>query len=108
LHQREKRKDRRRQVAPKVHHNPVPQQHSIRPLPDRVAKYNLPAKCLKQREGYRGKGRLLGPRCLKRHYDHSDSLPRACKISYWNGDRNRRAYEMRCLRQHGYRVAGRH
>ncbi|MEM7091269.1 MAG: hypothetical protein AAF496_17075, partial [Pseudomonadota bacterium] len=47
LHQREKRKDRRRQVAPKVHHNPVPQQHSIRPLPDRVAKYNLPAKCLK-------------------------------------------------------------
>ncbi|TMV04910.1 hypothetical protein FGK63_17680 [Ruegeria sediminis] len=84
----------------KRHHKP----HHVRPLPDRVARYDLPQRCLRRFEGYAGNHPLLGPGCLQKHYKYANQLPQACKVGFWNGDRVRHAYEPRCLRQQGYRV----
>lgn len=77
----------------------------LRPLPDRVARYDLPQRCLRTFPSYSNSHPLLGPNCLNKHYRHAGSLPHQCKIGFWNGNKVRRAYEPNCLRQHGYRVA---
>jgi len=77
----------------------------VRPLPDRVARYNLPQRCLRTFPSYSNSRPLLGPSCLKKHYRHAGSLPNQCKVGFWSGNKVRRAYEPACLRQHGYRVA---
>ncbi len=78
--------------------------HKLRPLPNRVAKYDLPQRCLQTYRGYSDARPLLGPSCLKKHYKHAGSLPGQCKVGFWNGKKVKRAYEPNCLRQHGYRV----
>ncbi|MCE8512614.1 hypothetical protein KBY24_09865 [Ruegeria pomeroyi] len=110
VHHYDKKKDRRRQQehATRNQHNPYPTHDPHRrakPLPTDVARYNLPSRCLREADGYRGHGPVLGARCLTRHYGHANSLPQQCKVSYWNGERTRNAYEPNCLRQFGYRVA---
>lgn len=111
VHQYEKKKDRRReqQHVTRQDHNPHRYQPNrngdrYRPLPPRVARYDLPGKCLTPAKGYAGDYPLLKPLCLKKHYRHTENLPQTCKISYWNGERRKQAFEPRCLRQHGYRV----
>ncbi len=76
----------------------------IRPLPERVKRYDLPQRCLKTLDGYSNQRPLLGIKCLKKHYKHAAKLPEACKVGFWNGKQVRHAFEPACLRQQGYRV----
>jgi len=100
---KEKHRDRvARQYNP-VHPAPKPR-HDVRPLPPRVARYDLPQKCLRIYEQYSKKRPLLRPKCLERHYKFADSLPKQCEVGFWDGKKVKRAYEPACLRQRGYRV----
>lgn len=117
IHQYDKKKERRRQQEEHVSRNPIhpypipqpePKTHGYpkpRPLPKDIARYSLPSQCLREAEGYRGAGPVLGARCLSRNYKYSESLPEQCKVAYWNGERTRTAYEPNCLRKYGYKVA---
>lgn len=93
--------------APKKHAytQPRPRPHHVRPLPERVARYSLPQRCLRTFKAYSHNRPLLGTRCLSKYYKYSNSLPRQCKVGFWNGKEVRRAYEPACLRQEGYRVS---
>ncbi len=93
-----KQKQKRKQPARKA------KKHHVRPLPDRVARYDLPYRCLRTYDGYSSDRQLLGPKCLQKHYKHANSLPNQCKVGFWNGNKVKRAYEPACLRQKGYRV----
>ncbi len=100
---KEKRRD---EVARQ--YNPVPidrqvKKHKVRPLPNRVARYDLPQRCLRTYDGYAQRP-LLRPKCLNKHYRHANSLPQQCKVGFWDGNKVRQAYEPACLRQKGYRV----
>ncbi|NOE28042.1 hypothetical protein [Ruegeria sp. HKCCD6157] len=99
---KEKKKDRatRQQTYTPAPYTPQP----VRPLPPRVARYDLPQRCLRTFNGYSQDHPLLGPKCLKKHYKHANSLPQECKVGFWNGQKVKRAYEPACLRQKGYRV----
>ncbi len=97
--ERARRQKQKKKQAKKQKHN-----HQVRPLPRRVARYDLPQRCLRRFDAYSKKRPLLGPKCLKKHYKHADSLPHQCKVGFWNGKQVRRAYEPACLRQKGYRV----
>lgn len=78
-----------------------------RPLPDRARKAKpIPARCLKYVESRKGNTvRLLGQRCLNRHYRHVHRLPERCqaKVRTYNGVRY--GYKPRCVRKHGFRLA---
>ncbi|MGV6804368.1 MAG: hypothetical protein ACWA49_09185 [Ruegeria sp.] len=76
----------------------------VRPLPKRVARYDLPQRCLKTYKSFSNKRPLLAPKCLDKYYKHTNSLPHQCKVGFWNGKKVNRAYEPACLRQKGYRV----
>ncbi|MES0828015.1 hypothetical protein [Ruegeria sp. SCP11] len=88
-----------------VHKKPKQRPHHVRPLPERVARYNLPQRCLRKHKGYSPKQRLLGKTCLSKHYKYSKSLPEQCKVRFWDGEKVKRAYHPGCLRQQGYRVS---
>lgn len=94
-----KRHKHKKKHAKKKVHKP-----HVRPLPNRVARYNLPQRCLRTFNAYSKKHPLLGPNCLKKHYKYANSLPHQCKVGFWNGKKVKRAYEPACLRQKGYRV----
>ncbi|WP_171124498.1 MULTISPECIES: hypothetical protein [unclassified Ruegeria] len=107
VHYYNKEKDKERASrnrAPVYKAKPDPSYYPVRPLPGRVAKYDLPQKCLRTFDRYSAKRPLLGPACLKKHYKHVKSLPQECKVGFWNGKKVKRAYEPACLRQKGYRV----
>ncbi|MEX0327484.1 MAG: hypothetical protein AB3N07_02080 [Ruegeria sp.] len=86
-----------RKKAKKNHYN-------ARPLPDRVARYDLPQRCLRTYKNYSGSRPLLGPSCLNKYYKHAGKLPNQCKVGFWNGKQVKRAYEPACLREYGYRI----
>ena len=92
-----------RQHAP-VYQPPVVDHYPVRPRPQRLARYDLPHRCLRTIKGYGPNRQLLGPKCLKKHYRHANSLPNQCKVGFWNGKKVKRGYEPACLRQQGYRV----
>lgn len=98
---KEKRKDRERATRQYTHVDPKPR--NVKPLPKRVARYDLPQRCLRTFNAY-GQRPLLGTGCLNKHYKHANSLPQECKVGFWNGKKVKRAYEPACLRQQGYRV----
>lgn len=85
-------------------HVTVPEPVKPRPLPPRIARYNLPAKCLKSAETRRGEVRFFGRGCLRKNFRYANALPRQCarQIKTWGKVRN--GYAPRCLRKHGYRV----
>jgi hypothetical protein len=93
--------------APQDHVYTKPQRRprDIRPLPKRVARYNLPQRCLRTFHGFSPNQPLLGKNCLSKHYKYSNSLPDQCKVRFWNGNKVKRAYHPGCLRQNGYRVS---
>ncbi|WP_170439790.1 hypothetical protein [Ruegeria arenilitoris] len=101
---KEKRKERVTRQNNYVHQPQNVRPDHIRPLPRRVARYDLPQRCLKTYNGYSKKRPLLGPNCLEKHYKHANSLPQQCKVGFWDGKKLKRAYEPACLRQKGYRV----
>lgn len=87
---------------------PPPKPHTVRPrpLPQQVARYNLPAKCLRNHRLHGGPARLLGLQCLQRNYRFTSQLPQACRLRF-NGRVTRTGYEPLCLRERGYRIVGR-
>lgn len=101
---KEKRHERVTRQNNYVHQPQNVRPDHIRPLPRRVARYDLPQRCLKTYNGYSKKRPLLGPNCLEKHYKHANSLPQQCKVGFWDGKKVKRAYEPACLRQKGYRV----
>ncbi|WP_170364878.1 hypothetical protein [Ruegeria arenilitoris] len=101
---KEKRKERVTRQNNYVHQPQNVRPDHIRPLPRRVARYDLPQRCLKTYNGYSKKRPLLGPNCLEKHYKHANSLPQQCKVGFWDGKKVKRAYEPACLRRKGYRV----
>lgn len=101
------RKYEKKYYAPKAkkhHHKSHAKKHRTRPLPKRVARYDLPQRCLRKYGSYHGKRPLLAPNCLKKHYKYTNSLPNQCKVGFWNGKKVKRGYEPACLRHHGFRV----
>ncbi len=54
-------------IAPNVQPHRNHTDH-IRPLPDRVKRYDLPQRCLKTFDGSSNQRPLLGIKCLKKHY----------------------------------------
>lgn len=102
LHQHNTRDRRREQVTRPYHPQPTP-----RPLPPRVSRYDLPAQCVKYFPNFRNGRSLVTRNCLQRNYGHVNALPQSCKVTFWNGQRNRTAYKPRCLNSHGYRLVNR-
>ncbi|WP_120634069.1 hypothetical protein [Ruegeria sp. EL01] len=100
---KDKRKNRATRRYDPVRPAPVITPQPVRPLPQHVARYDLPQRCLRTFKAY-GDRPLLGPNCLKKHYKHANSLPQQCKVGFWNGKKVKRAFEPACLRQQGYRV----
>ncbi len=88
--------------APPRHGQPAP-----RPLPPKVSRLDLPAKCLVQGTGRHGTGRILGAQCLEKNYRHMGTLPRGCRVQRWDGWRMRTGYAPACLKQRGYRLTRR-
>lgn len=99
--EKKRRHKKKKQAKKKAHKQ---HGHHVRPLPNRVARYDLPQRCLRTFDAYSQHHPLLAPNCLRKHYKHADSLPYQCKVGFWNGKKVKRAYEPACLRQQGYRV----
>jgi len=98
-------RDRRRESVTRPHRpNPTPRP---RPLPPRFGRYDLPAQCVKYFPNFRNGRNLVARSCLKRNFNHTRSLPQACKVTFWNGHRNHTAFTPRCLNNHGYRMVNR-
>lgn len=72
----------------------------------------LPSRCLRTFDTPRGDRDFFGKICLRRNFDNFRRLPEQCErtIRVYNRDgdlRRRNVYGPRCLRDHGYRMAGR-
>lgn len=77
-----------------------------KPLPNRVARKNLPAQCIRHIETRNGNTRrVLGARCLDRNYRFSNQLPRNCARQVETRRGWRWVYGARCLRNNGYQIA---
>ncbi|MGR3678312.1 MAG: hypothetical protein ACU0AZ_10045 [Paracoccaceae bacterium] len=74
-----------------------------RPVPDRVARYDLPSQCVRTFDGF-GNRKFLGQRCLRKNYSYAAELPNKCRFNVNNGHKNRKAYGAKCLRKRGYRI----
>ncbi len=101
---KERRADQATRRHAPVYQPPVVDHYPVRPRPQRLARYDLPQRCLRTFKSYSNKRPLLTPKCLGKHYRYSDSLPRQCEVGFWDGKKVKRAYEPACLRQQGYRV----
>ncbi|MFK7750977.1 MAG: hypothetical protein AB8B51_00365 [Sedimentitalea sp.] len=82
------------------------QPQNVRPQPQRLSRYNLPAECLANFTVNRTTKRLFGARCLTNKYRFAQSLPYACQYQFRTAGVTRTTYEPVCLRERGYRVAG--
>lgn len=85
----------------------APRKVTPRPLPPAVSRHNLPAECIRVHQVNNRNLRLLGARCLRQNYRHSGALPQACQYQFTERGRTRTGYEPVCLRQRGFRIAGR-
>lgn len=87
----------------------IPPRHvPARPVPPRVTRYDLPGACLRSYEVNRKTIRLFGANCLRKNYAYASSLPYACQFQFSTRQGSHTGYEPLCLRERGYRVAGRH
>ncbi len=75
-----------------------------RPLPDRVARFTLPAQCERPVTGH-PRRTAMGMGCLRKNYRFVDTLPADCRIEFHNGRKFRSGYGTRCLRNRGYRLS---
>lgn len=76
-----------------------------RPLPQRVNRKLLPEQCLRRYGEGDDRIRLLGARCMSRHYAYVDTLPLRCERRVWTERGIREGYSTRCLTRRGYQVA---
>jgi len=67
----------------------------------------LPAACLTRVDTRRGTLRVFGKRCLDRNYQSARPLPQQCLRRFETRHAPRLAYTAGCLRDNGYRLAGR-
>ncbi|MBO9443526.1 hypothetical protein J7363_15600 [Phaeobacter italicus] len=81
--------------------------HRPKPLPPRIARYDLPAQCVKYFPRYSQSRTLIGRGCLRKNYRYEHDLPSACRVTFWNGQRNRTGYRPECLTNRGYRITRR-
>ncbi|TDL81582.1 hypothetical protein E2L08_05550 [Palleronia sediminis] len=65
----------------------------------------LPVSCLHRAEERHATRTVFGAQCLSREYRHADRLPDRCRTTARVFGKDRRAYDARCLRDRGYRVA---
>jgi len=77
--------------------------YSPRDTPPKYTRKDLPRKCLRKRNVNGRNRNLLGAGCLRNNYAFNATLPYACQLGYWDGNRNRTGYEPKCLRERGYR-----
>lgn len=109
------RKDDRGHVTrtykPPHNHGHAPRHHThnrhgghVKPLPPRVRRYDLPAHCVRYFPRYSRNYPLAGKGCLDRSYGKTHALPKACRVTFWNGRQHRTGFKPRCLKQHGYRM----
>lgn len=101
--------DRRDDHRPAVTHNRPNHGHGgqgygNRPLPSGVARYDVPAQCLRVFPRYSQSQKLLGQGCLRKNYRHANRLPHSCKVTFWNGRKHKTGYRPGCLRKNGYRL----
>ncbi|MHA6262936.1 hypothetical protein ACXYMO_07025 [Arenibacterium sp. CAU 1754] len=78
-----------------------------KPLPPRVARFDLPGECMRTYKINRKNVNLLGRGCLKERYRHTQSLPYACQFQFRTREGTRTGYEPVCLRERGYRISRR-
>lgn len=76
-----------------------------RPLPRSVRQQLLPGDCLRSFNTDEGRIRVFGKKCLKKNFDHADSLPKACAVKFRTFKKMQHGYDARCLRDEGYRLA---
>ena len=90
-------------AKPVVRHYPRP-----RPLPKQVNRRVLPENCFRAYSDTRG-GRVaaFSPHCLNQRYAYASNLPRTCLRQAFTPRGWRNVYGAKCLRNKGYRVAGR-
>ncbi|MGB3246940.1 MAG: hypothetical protein WBB25_20580 [Sulfitobacter sp.] len=94
-----------RHQQPRVY-NPPRQRHvEPRPLPRKVDNRLLPGQCLSTFQTRRGTYRGFGKNCLANNYRFSNNLPNRCLISVKTRRGHGNAYEARCMRDAGYRLA---
>jgi len=67
----------------------------------------LPGECLRIIQTRRGQERIFSRHCLQREYRHVNRLPEQCHVRFRTDRGPREGYAARCLRQSGYRLAGR-
>ncbi|MGR3761440.1 hypothetical protein ACUXV3_15100 [Roseobacteraceae bacterium NS-SX3] len=96
-----------RSYQPHQPYNYTPPRQPVKPLPPAVARYDLPASCLKVFPRYSRSHGLLGKGCLKKRYGHEHTLPQECRVTFWNGRRHHTGYKPGCLRHRGYRLVQR-
>lgn len=101
------RKEDRVAAQPHYPHQPHHPGGQVRPLPPKLHKYNLPAKCMQYFPRYSSKYPLAANACLKRSYGSTRALPRACRVRVWDGRHHRIGFKPSCLRKHGYRMVTR-
>ncbi|MGH1412004.1 MAG: hypothetical protein ACRBB0_00830 [Pelagimonas sp.] len=69
----------------------------------------IPSHCIRVAHGKKKGSRYVASRrCLKHNYRAFNRLPQACKTKFRSHGKKRSAYSVRCLRNHGFRTAGRH
>ncbi|MBL4766615.1 MAG: hypothetical protein JKY94_02730 [Rhodobacteraceae bacterium] len=77
-----------------------------RPMPQQVARTILPRSCLRRFDlGHGEKTKVLARRCMFNTYEHTQNLPRACAERIWSPKGVRRGFNVRCLKQNGYRIS---
>lgn len=67
----------------------------------------IPSGCIRKVGGRKHSKRVATRRCLKHNYRSFHRLPSACKTRFRDHGRKRSGFEIRCLRNHGFRVSGR-
>ncbi|PCH66490.1 MAG: hypothetical protein COC12_12995 [Rhodobacteraceae bacterium] len=87
-------------------HTPHTSYYSKPPAP-RINRLDLPGGCLRAKSVNGRQRNLFGNRCLETAYAFNGTLPRACRLGYWNGANSRIGYEPQCLREYGYRFTRR-
>ncbi|PYG29155.1 hypothetical protein C8N36_10973 [Pelagimonas varians] len=68
----------------------------------------IPRRCIRKVGGRDHTRRVANRHCLKQSYRSFNRLPSACKTRYRQHGEKRKGYGLRCLRNHGFRVSGRH
>ncbi|SDJ02239.1 hypothetical protein [Lutimaribacter saemankumensis] len=106
------RKEKPRNHAPAKVHPGKPKHKTYgyhdrapRPLPQRVARKQLPGNCMVRVETRRGVQNAFSQRCLQNNYRHANRLPQSCQMPSRGRGPHRTFYDARCLRSYGYSLA---